>query len=202
MRPVALAAAVGNLCLTGMESLLVYFLIKIVGLGSGGAGAMMALGGVGGVVGALCARRLASRFGTARAVFCCYLVALPFMLLVPLTRSGFGLILFAGYAVTMAGAVAGNVVYDGFVQRYTPPEMMGQHRRERSGHDRLLLHGHSAVLAGALGSLAGVRIALWIMAASLVATGGFLVFSPYRHLRDLPTAVSPVSSVRVAPGAK
>jgi predicted MFS family arabinose efflux permease len=201
LRPVALAAAVGNLCLTGMESLLVYFLIKIVGLGSGGAGAMMALGGVGGVVGALCARRLANRFGTARAVFCCYLVALPFMLLVPLTRSGFGLIPFAGYAVTMAGAVAGNVVYDGFVQRYTPPEMMG--RIAASGSTiAYCCMPLGAVLAGALGSLAGVRIALWIMAASLVATGGFLVFSPYRHLRDLPTAVSPVSSVRVAPGAK
>jgi MFS family permease len=201
LRPVALAAAVGNLCLTGMESLLVYFLIKIVGLGSGGAGAMMALGGVGGVVGALCARRLANRFGTARAVFCCYLVALPFMLLVPLTRSGFGLIPFAGYAVTMAGAVAGNVVYDGFVQRYTPPEMMG--RIAASGSTiAYCCMPLGAVLAGALGSLAGVRIALWIMAASLVATGGFLVFSPYRYLRDLPTAVSPVSSVRVAPGAK
>ncbi|HEV2634875.1 MAG TPA: MFS transporter [Actinocrinis sp.] len=67
LRPVALAAAVGNLCLTGMESLLVYFLVKVVGLGSGGAGALLALGGVGGVLGALAARRLADRFGTARA---------------------------------------------------------------------------------------------------------------------------------------
>jgi hypothetical protein len=44
-----------------------------------------------------------------------------------------------------------------------------------------------AVLAGGLGSLAGVRVALWVMAAGLVATGGFLLCSPYRRLRDLPT---------------
>lgn len=192
LRPVALAAAFGNLCLTGMESLLVYFLVKVVGLGSGGAGALMALGGVGGVggvLGALCARRLADRVGTARAVFYCYLVALPFMLLVPLTRSGFGLILFAGYAVTMAGAVAGNVVYDGFVQRYTPPEMMG---RIGASSNTIAYCGMplGAVVAGGLGSLAGVRIALWILAAALVATGGFLLFSPYRHRRDLPTGVA------------
>lgn len=186
LRPVALAAAFGNLCLTGMESLLVYFLVKVVGLGSGGAGVLMALGGVGGVLGALFARRLANRFGTARAVFCCYVVALPFMLLVPLTRSGFGLILFAGYAVTMAGAVAGNVVYDGFVQRYTPPEMMGRIAASYSTIAYCCMP-LGAVLAGGLGSLAGVRVALWIMAASLVATGGFLLCSPYRRLRDLPT---------------
>ena len=187
LRPVALAAAVGNLCLTGMESLLVYFLVKTVGLGSGGAGALMALGGVGGLLGALCARRLADRIGTARAVFCCYLVALPFMLLVPLTRPGFGLILFAGYAVTMAGAVAGNVVYDGFVQRYTPPKMMG---RIAASSNTMAYCGMplGAVVAGGLGSLIGVRFALWILAAALVATGAFLLFSPYRHLRDLPIA--------------
>ena len=201
LRPVALAAAVGNLCLTGMESLLVFFLIKVVGLGSGGAGALMALGGVGGVLGALCARRLADRFGTARAVFGCYLLALPFMLLVPLTRPGFGLILFAGYAVTMAGAVAGNVVYDGFVQRYTPPEMMG--RIAASGSTiAYCCMPLGAVVAGGLGSLAGVRPALWILAAALVATGGFLLWSPYRYLRDLPSAVgeSPEPGRRLGTG--
>lgn len=200
LRPVALASALGNLCLTGMESLLVYFLVKVVGLGSGAAGGLMALGGVGGVLGALCARRLADRFGTARAVFCCYLVALPFMLLVPLTRSGFGLILFAGYAITMAGAVAGNVVYDGFVQRYTPPEMMG--RIAASGSTvAYCCMPLGAVLAGGLGSLAGVRVALWIMAVGLVATGGFLVCSPYRNLRDLPTAGAGAADAAVAAAA-
>ncbi|HEV2634874.1 MAG TPA: hypothetical protein VGX23_06975 [Actinocrinis sp.] len=108
------------------------------------------------------------------------------MLLVPLTRPGFGLILFAGYAVAMAGAVAGNVVYDGFVQQYTPPQMMGRIAASSSTIAYCCMPV-GAVLAGALGSLAGVRVALWVMAAALVATGGFLVFSPYRHLRDLPT---------------
>ena len=186
LRPASLAAAAGNLCLTGMDSLLVYFLVKTVGVGSGVAGALMASIGVGGVLGALCARRLADRLGTARAVLCCYVVGLPFMLLVPLTHSGLGLVLFAGYAVTSVGVVAGNVVYDGFVQRYTPPEMMG--RIAASGSTiAFSCMPVGAVLAGALASLVGVRGALWIMSAALVATGGFLVCSPYRRLRDLPT---------------
>jgi MFS family permease len=195
LRPVALSAAVGNLCLTGMDSLLVYFLVKIVGVGSGVAGALMSSVGVGGVLGALCARRLADRLGTARAVLCCYVVGLPFMLLVPLTRSGAGLVLFAGYAVTSVGIVAGNVVYDGFVQRYTPPEMMG---RIAASYSTIAFSCMpvGAVLAGALGSLAGVRVALWIMSAGLVATGGLLLCSPYRRLRDLPTTYDGASLAR------
>lgn len=189
MRPVALAAAVGNLCLTGMDSLLVYFLVRTVGVGSGVAGALMGSVGVGGVLGALCARRLADRLGTARAVLCCYVVGLPFMLLVPLTRPGAGLVFFAGYGLMAVGMVAGNVVYDGFVQRYTPPEMMG--RIAASGTTiAYSCMPVGAVLAGALASLAGVRVALWIMSAGLVATGGLLLCSPYRRLRDLPTTYS------------
>jgi len=202
LRPAALAAAVGNLCLTGMDSLLVYFLVKTVGLGSGVAGALMGSVGVGGVLGALCARRLADRLGTARAVLCCYVVGLPFMLLVPLTRSGVGLVLFAGYAVTSVGVVAGNVIYDGFVQRYTPPEMMG--RIAASGSTiAYSCMPVGAVLAGALASLAGVRVALWIMSAALVATGGFLLCSPYRRLRDLPTSYggSPGREHRLEPAS-
>jgi hypothetical protein len=108
------------------------------------------------------------------------------MLLVPLTRPGIGLVLFAGYGVMAVGMVAGNVVYDGFVQRYTPPEMMGRIAASVSTVAYCCMP-LGAVLAGGLGSLAGVRVALWVMAAGLVATGGFLLYSPYRRLRDLPT---------------
>jgi Transmembrane secretion effector len=80
---------------------------------------------------------------------------------------------------------AGNVVYDGFVQRYTPPEMVGRIGASVSTVAYCCMPV-GAVLAGGLGSLAGVRVALWVMAAGLVATGGLLLWSPYRHLRDLP----------------
>jgi MFS family permease len=187
LRPVAIAAALGNLFLTGVESLLVFFLVRVVGVSAGVAGALMGAVGVGGLIGALCARRLADKLGTGRAVLCCYVVGLPFMLLVPLTGTGVGLALFAGYGVTGAGIVAGNIIYDGFVQRYSPPEVMG--RIAASGSTiAYSCMPVGAVLAGALGSFVGVRAALWIMSAGLVATGALLVFSPYRRLRELPTS--------------
>jgi predicted MFS family arabinose efflux permease len=43
-----------------------------------------------------------------------------------------------------------------------------------------------AALAGALGTLTGVRPALWVMGIMLASSSAILFFSPIRHVRDLP----------------
>jgi hypothetical protein len=64
LRPLTAYAAVGNLAYSGYTSLAVIFLVKTVGFGSATAGVLMSTTSAGGLVGALAARRLASRFGT------------------------------------------------------------------------------------------------------------------------------------------
>jgi hypothetical protein len=43
-----------------------------------------------------------------------------------------------------------------------------------------------AVLAGMLGSLCGIRPALWIISGILASASIILFFSPIRHVHDLP----------------
>jgi cyanate permease len=87
----------------------------------------MASLGVGGVLGALVARPLGRRFGTARAVVIVVAGGLCFALLLPLADKGPRLV-FASIAMMCAGCVIviGNVIVDSFMQTYVPPDIFGR----------------------------------------------------------------------------
>jgi predicted MFS family arabinose efflux permease len=93
LRMNTLFGSLANFVLTGYQAVLVVYLVKVVGLSAGGAGLVLALTGLGGVLGALLARR-AARFGTARAVLVCKVGAAPFGLLISFADRGPGLGLF------------------------------------------------------------------------------------------------------------
>jgi hypothetical protein len=63
-----LGGFLANLALTGVDALIVVFLVRTVGLSSASAGVVVASFGVGGILGALVARPMGRRFGTARAI--------------------------------------------------------------------------------------------------------------------------------------
>jgi len=117
-------------------------------------------------------------------------VAVPFGLLVPLTRPGTGLALFAiGNLFLSAGIVAGNVIASAFRQSYCPKDMMGR----VSAVTACLIYGSmpaGAVIGGSLGTGIGIRPALWVLAGALFLPLLFLLYSPIRHERDLPTRPS------------
>lgn len=98
-----------------------------VGIGAGETGLTIATTGLGGIVGAMVARPMAARLGSARAVLLDKAGLAPTGLLIPLTDRGAGLALFVlGGVVIIAGVVAGNVVFSGFIQTYVPGELMGR----------------------------------------------------------------------------
>ena len=88
LRAMTAFSSLANLALTGVDALLVVFLVRTVGLSSAGAGLVMASLGVGGVLGALAARPLGRRFGTARAMLIAVPGGLCFALLLPLADKG------------------------------------------------------------------------------------------------------------------
>ncbi|MBR7834885.1 MFS transporter [Actinospica durhamensis] len=175
-----------NLALTGVDALLVVFLLRTVGLSSTVAGLMLAGLGVGGVLGALVARPLGRRLGTARALLVAVPVGLGPTLLLPLAGKGPGLA-FAGVALICAGCVStiANVIVNSFIQGYIPPDILGRFISGTSAVGFAMMPA-GALLAGGLATALGTRGALWILTALVAASGLTFLLTPMRHQRDLP----------------
>jgi predicted MFS family arabinose efflux permease len=186
LREMTAFSSLGNLALTGVDALLVVFLVRSIGLSSGVAGLVMASLGVGGVLGALAARPLGRRFGTARALLIAIPCGLFLTLLLPLADKGPGLA-FAAVALMCAGGavVIANVIVDSFMQSYVPPEIFGRVISATMAVGFAMMPV-GALLAGGLATALGVRAALWILTALIAASGLTFLLTPMRHLRDLP----------------
>jgi MFS family permease len=186
LRMNAIFGSLSNLLLTGYQAVEVVFLIKVVGLAPGLAGLILALTSLGGILGAMVARRAAARIGSARAVLLGKAGVMPFGLLIPLADRGPGLALYVlGSIVLVGGIVAGNIIWSGWVQSYYPAELLGR----VSTSVQVVNYGAiplGAALAGLTASHIGVRPTLWIMLSGLLLSGAILLAGPLRKLRDLP----------------
>jgi len=166
LRTMTLFGAAANLALLGYQSILVVFLVRANGVPPALVGVVLAAMSSGGVLGALIATRVSGRLGEIRAMALCPLVAAPFALLIPTGR--LTLVMAGGFAVG-AGIVAGNVIKDSFRQTHTPRHLLGRVITAM----QLLNYGGiplGAVIAGLLGSAIGLRPAMWVMTAGLVAS--------------------------------
>jgi predicted MFS family arabinose efflux permease len=185
LRAITLASVLANLGFGGATALFVVFLVRVAGLQAATVGLLLAVTGVGGIMGAVLARRLAVRLGTARALW-----QVPFVtgaLATVLIPSGRAVGFASGAVVLGAGSSVVNVVALSFRQSYCPAEMLG---RVVSAM-RFVAFGASpigALLAGTLGTLIGVRAALWVMLS--VYTAAILPRLLTRKIwsgRDLPS---------------
>jgi predicted MFS family arabinose efflux permease len=186
LRAMTAFSSLGNLAVTGVDALLVVFLVRSVGLSAAATGLVMASLGVGGVLGALLARRLGRQLGTARALLIVVPGGLCFVLLLPLADKGPRLA-FASVALMCAGGVAviANVIVDSFTQAYVPPDIFGR-VTSATWAVMFAMMPVGALLAGGLATALGVRAALWILTALIAASGLTFLLTPMRHLRDLP----------------
>ncbi|MEV7996312.1 MFS transporter [Streptomyces sp. NPDC086077] len=190
LRTLTLFGTAANLALMSYQSIQVVFLVRTVGLNEGMVGGLLAAVGTGGIAGAFVARRLSDRIGTARAILFFQLVLPTVALLMPLTFSGPGILLFfTGSFCVATGVTAGNVLRVSFEQRYLPATIFGRVIASTS----VLNFGSmpiGSVLGGSLGSALGVRPAMWITCAAIPCAALILYFSPIRHSRDMPLAMS------------
>ncbi|MEV6974202.1 MFS transporter [Kitasatospora sp. NPDC093806] len=186
LRTLASFAAVGNLGLNGIQAVQTVFLVRSVGVTPGGIGAVFAVVSVGGLAGAALAGRIARRFGTARGLLLCELVAAPFILLLPLAGTRLPLAVSAvAWSVAVCGVIAGNVIAGSFYQGYCPPAMIGRIRASASTVNFSAIPV-GALLGGWLGEVLGARTTIWIMASVLLSAGAVLLASPLRGLRNFP----------------
>ncbi len=190
LRSLTLHGAAGNIALTGYGAIIVVFLVRDVGVGTGTVGLLMAASGLGGVAAAAAVPWLVRRWGAARTMVRCKVGAGLASLLIPLTGPGFGLAAFAvGTGLVAACVVAGNVVAGSFRQAYVPPRLLG----------RVVTGMHfvnfgaiplGAVLGGAAATVAGTRGAIVVMTAGYACSGLILLLGPWRGRRDLPAPAS------------
>jgi MFS family permease len=188
LRNLTIYGAAANLWLTGINALVVVFLVREVGVSTTGVGLLMAAIALGGVGAATITPRLVSRIGGARALVAGKVVGGTASLLVPLTQPGPGLAIFIlGMLGIAAGAIAGNVVSASFRQAYVPAGLLGRVLTSM----QFVNYGAipiGAILGGTAAGLVGTRGAMWIMAIGYALSGLILLLGPFRGRRELPTA--------------
>ena len=148
-------------------------------------GLLFTMGSLGGVLGAFVAGPLARRVGGARATII-GIVGNVGGLLVPLTMSGPGVILFGvGLFFVSFSAVVYNVNQVSFRQRLCPDRLLGR----MNASMRFVVWGVlpiGGLLGGVLGAAAGLRPTLWIGYVGEALAGLWLLASPMRALRNFP----------------
>jgi MFS family permease len=181
-----LFAAASNLAYAGAMAIVVVFLVRDAHFASAAVGLLMAASGVGGLLGALVARRVAQRVGTARTLLLSALVGGLSGLLIPLTAPGPRAALFvAGTGIVAVCIAVFNVITISFRQTYCPAGMLGR----VSASQRVAAFGATplgALLAGGLGTVLGVRPALWLMLAGFALSGTLLLARPVLADPNLP----------------
>ncbi|MGA5562072.1 MFS transporter [Streptomyces platensis] len=188
LRVIAVTTGLANFFTATLMATQSVFLVRVLGLAPGVVGLVLAASAVGGLAGALCAGRLAARFGQARIIWLSALATGPFALLWPLSGRGAGAALFAvGSGVVFFGAVVYNVAQVSFRQALCPPRLLGR----MNATLRFLMWGTlplGALAGGALADAFGARTALAWCAAGFLVVPLPLLLSPLRRMRDLPAA--------------
>lgn len=194
LRPIALCTSTFNLFFAMYSAMLILFLERSLGQNAGVIGLIFAIGGAGGLTGALVARHLAAWLGHGPAIWLSTACTAPFILLMPLVaRPGWILWVAAGggYMVS-AGMVAYNVLQVSVRQVVTPDRLLGR----MNATMRFLVWGTlplGSLLGGIVAELLGVRTALLV--AGVGACTAFLpvLLSPLRATRSLPEGSAPVA---------
>ncbi|MFH8369910.1 MFS transporter [Streptomyces sp. NPDC018031] len=186
LRALALTAALTNLGLQIVNTMLPVLFVRDLGLPAGALGLFWAAGGAGLLLGARCARPVAGRLGYGRTLGLAGLILAPAGLLVPLIDRGPWLWLAgAGWLLAMFKTGMDNVLGVSLRQRMTPDALLGR----MNATFRFLLTGAMAVgaaAAGLIGELTTVHLTLWVGGCVMALAFLPVFLSPVRTRRELP----------------
>jgi predicted MFS family arabinose efflux permease len=170
--------------------MVIFFLRRVLEVGPGTIGVILSIGAVGGLTGAIFARRVAAVIGQGPAMWMPIAFTAPFLILMPLAQPGWRLWLAsAGAMVAAAGVSVYNVAQVSFRQGLTPDHLLGR----MNATIRWLVWGVMP-LGGLLGAMLGE--AFGARSATLIGVlGTCLAFlpvfvSPLRNMRTLPDTPS------------
>lgn len=174
-----------------MWGILVLYASRTLGLSPGLIGAAFSAGAIGALLGAMAAPRLGRRWGLGPVTIAGAVLFTVPMALIPLAH---GPAWRAATYLLLSEVVAsfGVVLFDinlGAVKLVLTPQRV---RARSNGAFRAVNYGTrplGALLGGFLGGAIGLRPTLWIAVAGGCTAFLWLLFSPIRHIRDLPPSV-------------
>jgi MFS family permease len=189
LRLLAVQGAVYNLFEQIVLTLYLLFGVRDLRLGAGALGVILTTASVGGLLGALVARRAAAAFGTGRCIVGSMVVAAAGLVVVPLAPATPVLaivVLITGFVVYGFGLGIFNVHSLSVRTALAPPGLLGR----ITATFRLIIYSTlpiAALLAGVVGNLVGIRAAIMLGAGPLLVLSILFWFSPVRYA-DISTA--------------
>lgn len=197
LTPYAVGSHAWFLCNAAAGAALPVFALRRLDLGALAFGVLLALGGLGAVVGSSVAVPLGRRYGAGRVVIAGHAAIAVAWALVAASPSGQAarLLFGAGELLLGLGMGAQNANEMGYLQTVTPDRLQGRaHATMRSVNRAMIVIG--APLGGLLADTIGLRPALFACAAGILVVAGGLAITPYRtaHLGDahaLPSGRTP-----------
>lgn len=181
-------------------TLLLLYLARDLGFGTGLLGMIFAIGGVASLAGAATADRVLARFGFGRTFATALVLAGIGMAFVPLAadRSGIAITLLVGQQLVADWALTVYFIGETSIWQASADEMWQGRLTASREVSTAVAHVAGALMAGLLAGFIGTRSTLFIGAGLASLIGLALVFSPIWHLRsvaDIVPAELPVASV-------
>ncbi|MGH3758251.1 MFS transporter [Actinophytocola sp.] len=195
LRPVVLSTAFYTFFVTGvMETLYFLFLIRELHLSAGWVGAILAVGGIGAIIGAWVSARIMRHWGPGPVMLWSTIIGNGALLLVPLANGPIWMVI--------AMLAASQLIVDLFVQVYmvnqltlqqslTPDRLQGR-VIATMWSVALGLAPVGAVVSGFLAETFGIREVILVSSLiGVIAPVLLLTFSPIRRLRTMPEPATP-----------
>ena len=190
LRAQAGCTATSNFFSNVVFAVFLVFVVRKLELSPGIIGIVFSAGGVGSLVAAFTTRRLWNRFGIGPTTIAVGMVWGPANLLMAFAPIGNAAVPFLVASLLASGfsIVVYNIVQVSYRQAICPPRLQGR----MNSVMRFLVWGTIPI-----GALAGGALGTWFGLRETIVVGGiggslsvlWIVFSPQRHLRDMPEPI-------------
>jgi MFS family permease len=186
LRTLTIWFSIGNLFTSALFALMIVYFVRVLHLGAGTIGVLMALVNVGFIAGAFANGPLVARFGIGPMIAYSSLLSPLLLLTIPGAPTSYPIpvLVVGGILGTFVGFFA-NVNQLTLRQSITPHRLQGR----MNSVARFMYWGTmplGAALGGVVAETIGLRETLFIAAACAAVTGIPIALSPIRKLRTLP----------------
>jgi MFS family permease len=190
LRAQAGCTATSNLFSSLAFAIVLVFLVRELGLSAAVIGIVFSVGAAGSFAAAFTAMRLSRRFGIGPTTIAVSVLWGPGLLLFAVAPAGNAAIPFlvAGQLLAGFSIVVYNIIQVSYRQAICPPRLQGR----MNSVMRFIVWGTipiGALAGGALGTWVGLRETLVVGGVGTGLAVLWIVFSPQRHLRDMPEPI-------------